>query len=96
MTLALLVPEIQSGVRGAPPPPQSQIDQKSPVWIGLRNAVPLLFIGVTFLLANESKGQFEMSDDMENHAHSYYLTLGVVWESPKKHQKHFGTPAKSI
>ena len=39
MTLALLVPEIQ---RGGPrsPPPQSQIDQKSPVWIGLRTFAP--------------------------------------------------------
>ena len=36
MTLALLVPEIQRGGPRTPPPlPQSQIDQKSPVWIGL-------------------------------------------------------------
>ena len=36
MTLALLVPEIQRGSPKSPPPsPQSQIDQKSLVWIGL-------------------------------------------------------------
>ena len=36
MTLALLVPEIQrGGGGGSEEPPQSQIDQKSPVWIGL-------------------------------------------------------------
>ena len=34
MTLALLVPEIQRG--GPRSPPQSQIDQKGPVWIGLK------------------------------------------------------------
>ena len=35
MTLALLVPKIKRGGGSEEPPPQSQIDQKSPVWIGL-------------------------------------------------------------
>ena len=52
MTLALLVPEIQRGVRGAPP--QSQIDQKSPVWIGLNSANSAAVFSCLFVLLARS------------------------------------------